>query len=173
MLCALDISSRRTGVAFGGASDGAPRTLHWKMPGGLDTSTLARAAAGLYCSIAELSKIIKPEHIVIEAPLQMPGRSAHTSLVLIGLFGAACAAAGNTTARVSTGNVATWRRHFCGHGRPADPKRAVMERCRQLGWQIANDDEADAAGLWCYGMSVHYPKWSPKGTPLFAARRAA
>lgn len=175
MLIALDINSKRCGVAFGGVADGAPRVLTWALPGGLDIPTLSRGAASLYSSLSGLSKLVHPEHVFIEAPLQMTDRSAHTELVLIALFGAACAAGANAGANVNTGHVGTWRRHFIGRGNMPgkEAKAATIARCHLFGWKVENHDEADAAGLWSFGMSITYPKWAPKATPLFANGRAA
>lgn len=170
MLLSCDVNSNRTGYMFGGPSDGAPRGGVWKMPGGDD---LPRACAALYNSISELSKLIHPKIVVIEAPLQMGHRSARTALVLISLYGAACAAGNNAGARVIPANVATWRKHFVNQGFPDNAKDAVAERCRILGWSVDNHDEADAAGIWSWGMATNFPKWSPKSTPLFSEGRAA
>lgn len=169
MLLSLDINSARTGYAFGGPSDGAPRVGVWHLPGGED---LPRAAAGLYNAICELSKLLHPKIVIIEAPLQMGNRSARTALVLIALYGAACAAGNNAGARVIPAHVATWRKHFVDKGYPQDAKDAVAERCRVLGWSVDNHDEADAAGLWSWGMATNYRQWAPRSTPMFAAGAA-
>jgi Holliday junction resolvasome RuvABC endonuclease subunit len=48
-------------------------------------------------------------------------------------------------------------KHFVGRARFAkkdDGKRACAARCQQLGWPVANHDEADAVALWDYGCSL-------------------
>lgn len=164
MLIALDINSARTGYAFGGPADGAPRVSSWQMAGGAD---LPRACGTLYNSISELSKLLHPKVIVVEAPLPAGSKgSARAALVLTALYGAACAAGRNAGAMVVPIAVSTWRKHFCGEGYPADPEAAVARVCRIMRWEIANHDEGDACGVWSWGMAKHYRHWAPKSVPL-------
>lgn len=65
--------------------------------------------------------------------------------------------------------VNTVRKAFLGNGNL--PKEAVVEKCREMGWPVHNDDEADAAAGWvCAKMNNddHF-FWSDK--PLFLAGR--
>lgn len=169
-LLALDINSSRTGYMFGGPQDGSPRGGVWHMPSGSD---LPRSCGAIANSISALSGLIHPSIVVIEAPLQMTERSAHTALVLTSLYGAACGAAYNAGARVIPGHVQTWRKHFIQQGnlKSAEAKERTLERCKLLGWKADNHDEGDACGLWSWGMATNYPKWSPKSTPLFSGAR--
>ena len=56
--------------------------------------------------------------------------------------------------------ISTWRKHFIGAGRAPKGeasgwcKRQAQSRCRALGWGDLSDDEAEAAGIWDYGMSL-------------------
>lgn len=66
------------------------------------------------------------------------------------------------------------RHHFIG----SNPKRAIakpamMQKCRDFGWDVANDDEADALGLWDYQCSILRPDLAHRRTPLFQKRREA
>lgn len=172
-IIALDINSRSVGVAFGDCDSPAPRCTTW-LPGGCeDDDALIRSCAGLYNSIVELSKIVHPAFVIVEAPLDIPGRNPRTGRALLSLAFVGATAAQNVGARPVLGHVGTWRKHFTGQGRPEDPKGATMERCRILGWTVKNHDEGDASGLWCWGMSKYFPRWSPNGTPLFARKEAA
>lgn len=170
MLLALDIATR-TGWALGGPSDGSPRTGTWKLPG-LDDMQLDRSLQVLDDSITGLCKIARVEIVAIEAPLMMQNRSAHTALGLISCAAVARCAAQRHGARIVMAQVQTVRRHFVGHGRPDDPKRAVMDRCKLLGWTVADDNAADAAALWSFAMSANYRHWAPKSTPLFGRAAA-
>ena len=38
-----------------------------------------------------------------------------------------------------------------------DAKAAVMRRCRQLGWDVADHNAADACALWAYECSLRRP----------------
>lgn len=165
MLLALDIASL-TGWALGGPADGAPRTGTWLLHG-LDDYGLDRSLATLHETVREFCRCHAVEIVAIEAPMTPQGRSAHTATALISLVAVARAAVQRHGARLRLVHVQTVRKHFVGQGRPDNPKQAVMDRCRLLGWQFEDDNAADAAALWAYAMSLHYPKWSPQSTPLF------
>jgi hypothetical protein len=51
--------------------------------------------------------------------------------------------------------VSAIRKHFLGHAglKRADAKLKTMARCRQIGWAVANDNEADAAACWEYARA--------------------
>lgn len=175
MLLSLDINSKRVGYGVGGPADPRPRLNTWSLFGCQTEDDLARSCAALYRSISDLSKFIHPAFVYYEAPFNPQGAdrqsNAHTVRGLLSLAAVAMAAGRNAGAQTKPVHVATWRKHFCGQGRPEDPKRVTMDRCRLLGWDVKNDDEGDAAGVWAFGMSLEYPKWSPNSTPLFAERR--
>jgi hypothetical protein len=68
--------------------------------------------------------------------------------------------------------VSTVRKHFISAGnlRSKEAKAAVMARCDLLRWPYVDDNHADAAAVWSWGMSTYYPRWSPNSTPLFRAQ---
>lgn len=177
VLIALDINSKSVGVAFGAPTDGAPRCVTWRLVGMDSEELLTRSCAGLYNSVSEYGKLLHPAIVAIEAPLNPQAlRGTTTAHIIMGMFSlvaAARAAAHNAGARVVFCQVQSWRKTFCGHGRLENPKEATLARCKLLGWSVQNDDEGDAAGLWCHEMSLHYRHWSPKGTPLFRSGAAA
>jgi Holliday junction resolvasome RuvABC endonuclease subunit len=89
--------------------------------------------------------------IVIEAPLIIANRVASTDALrfLVGATGVAHAAA--HIAGVPSGEiaVATVRKHFLGYaprGRDV-AKKAVIDRCKLLGWAADTADAADALAL--------------------------
>ena len=47
------------------------------------------------------------------------------------------------------------RKHFIGRGdlKRDAAKARTMERCQRLGWQIANDNEADACAVWDFARA--------------------
>jgi hypothetical protein len=60
------------------------------------------------------------------------------------------------------------RQHFIG----CNPKRAkakpmVMRQCRANGWDVADDNEADALAVWSYMCALIEPKLAMAPTPLF------
>lgn len=59
--------------------------------------------------------------------------------------------------------MGSWRRYFVGKGagETSDTfKSWARERCRQLGWNVKNNDEADACGVLAYAVSLD-PAFSP------------
>lgn len=171
MILACDPSTTRFGIAFGGPADGKPKAFTVKLPGADEhvfDRTLGNAAdtVALYCRTQQV-KIV-----AIEAPIIAYGpnadRTAHTMASLMQLTGAVRAAAQRSGCSVLMAASSTVRKMFVGHGRPEDPKRAVMARCKLLGWQFEDDNSADAAATWAWAMSVNYPQWAPNATPLFA-----
>lgn len=164
MLLSLDVA-HAVGVAFGGVDDPAPKCLTWNLPRG--PLNLDRAFAGLHESVLGLCKAINAEIVCVEAPLPYVKSDVQVSFDLNGLAACARAAAQRHGARIILGNVQTVRKYFVGHGTPQDPKAVVMRRCGMLNWPVMNDDEADAAAQWAWGMANNYPKWSIAQTPLF------
>lgn len=60
------------------------------------------------------------------------------------------------------------RMHFLGE----NPKRAkakpmLMRQCRVMGWEVEDDNEADALATWHYMCSLIEPKLALRPTPLF------
>lgn len=47
-------------------------------------------------------------------------------------------------------------------------KSAVIERCRQLRFDVQDDNAADSIALWMYAAGQHNPRLSAAVTPLFA-----
>lgn len=169
MLLAIDASTTASGYAFGGPTNGAPRGGTWRLPGAEDhvfDMTLGRAAT----SVKELCRMIRCEHVAIEAPLFMgEGSNAHTIGALMQLTGALRAVAKMAGCTVSLYGSSSCRKTFIGKGnlKSAAAKAAVMARCDQLGWAYADDNHADANAVWCHAMSLRYPAWAPLSTPLF------
>jgi hypothetical protein len=60
------------------------------------------------------------------------------------------------------------RCHFLGQNLKAKiAKPLTLERCRDFGWEVATEDEADAAALWDYTQCWLNPQLAYKTTPLF------
>lgn len=57
---------------------------------------------------------------------------------------------------VREANHATVKKHFTGHGR-AD-KAETIAACRALGWDVDEENEADALALWSFAVSC----WAPR-----------
>lgn len=173
ILLALDISKNRTGFAVDGL-DGAcpPRTGTWSPPGGGHLIGKAGHAyqAWLYRVIGDWNV----ERVLYEAPAagNNGGGIVMTADLLEMLFGLAFSTqviAWTREIPASKAHVQTVRKHFCGHGRPNNAKKAVMDRCRQLNWNVPNHDAADAAALWCWGKATYDKSFRLETSPLFTS----
>jgi hypothetical protein len=70
---------------------------------------------------------------------------------------------------ISEASVQQVRAHFIGarHLQRKAAKAAVVSRCKSLGWDVANDNEADACALWSYACALIDPKQALAVVPLF------
>lgn len=172
-MLACDQSTTKFGLAVGDDTCGSPRVLVIKGPGA-DELRFDRFLMSVYETIYTLATMTKSTRCVIETPLLLPNRSAHTAMALIQLTGVVRAAASKAGCEISLVAVSTARKHFIGRGNlpSAEAKKAVMERCRLLNWNFQDDNGADACCLWSWGMSTFHPKWSPRSTPLFGRSAA-
>lgn len=66
---------------------------------------------------------------------------------------------------IRTVSVLAVRKHFCGSTRAG--KDGVLERCRSLGWTVADHNAADAAAVFHYSCSLIDPTLSLQVSPLF------
>ena len=73
-------------------------------------------------------------------------------------------------------HVAHWKKAFTGNGMASKAKaRAtggvypVILACRQRGWQVRDDNEADALGLFVYACGLAAPKDVARFDPLMRA----
>lgn len=172
MIIGIDASTVATGFAHGGEQDAFPRGGVWDLPGcdevgGKFDVTLARVGQ----SIMELSRLLRPRAVYIEAPLDVIDRkhSAATAAALMQLAGGMRMAIALVQARVELCAIHNVRKAF-----GVDPylpselaKKAVMARCDALGWSYKDHNEADAKATWHYGMKQEYPGWSPTQPQLF------
>jgi hypothetical protein len=68
--------------------------------------------------------------------------------------------------------VADVRVHFIGQNLKATVAKArTVERCRSLGWEVENTDQADACALWSYQTAWLNPRLAHQTTPLFQKNR--
>ena len=154
---ALDISKRATGWT-GQKSDGTP--IFGTLRDVAIQSDLGRAGMVFSDWLCDMIDVHKPDLIGIEAPAIAGSGivlSLDEAMLLIGLAFLANVIAAMNGCRFQRVAVQTVRKHFVGHGRPANPKAAVMARCKQLGWKCANTDESDSAALWFYLKATNDP----------------
>jgi hypothetical protein len=118
-------------------------------------------------------QVHSPSIMVWEAPLatifKRGSTNSNTTTLLYGLP----AVAGLVAYRqgiydIRKADTRDVRNHFIG----SNPKRVtakpmVMSQCRKLGWQVEDDNEADALALWSYMCALIEPKQALRPTPLF------
>lgn len=171
-LLALDLAST-VGLAEG-VPGLMPRVWTWRL--GDPGASQAHRFAELLKRMSDHLAVNKPDAIWIEAPLPPSalatmGSTPHTAMLLLGLPAIVHAVAYlRGVYRVRLANVQDVRKHFCGQRRfsKGQAKGAVMDRCRVLGWRVANDHEADACALWSYACGQSNPRLAAALDPLFA-----
>jgi Holliday junction resolvasome RuvABC endonuclease subunit len=153
-IVALDIATQ-TGVAVGD-SGGNPKS--WSVDLGKSLSQARRLSEVLRLT-QELIETHAPDFVALEAAIG--GRNASAYLIkLVGCVEAVCANRGVPCEAFHSGSI---RKHFLGkaytardfpHFKVAAAKKAikglVMDRCRLLGWDVEDDNAADACALWDY-----------------------
>ena len=151
-IVALDIATNM-GVAVGIAG-GRPHTYSVDL--GKGQSEDVRFSKVLAVTSALLAEH-KPDLVAIEAPI---GGNT-TSHLLVGLAACVRGCVANRGVPLVSYNIPAIRKHFVGraiaardfpHLKPHAAKKAikqvVMDRCKLLGWDVPDDDAADAAALF-------------------------
>lgn len=156
-ILALDVATRM------GACFGRPLTTPaaWSVDFGELREHDARFAKALRF-IRAMHMQLAPDLIAIEAPIGGPDASHY----LIGLVAVMRAQAKDLGIQTVEYNIGSVRKHFIGeHFTKRDfpgmtdtaagkiIKGKVFTRCRALGWQVNDLDQADAAALWDYACS--------------------
>lgn len=129
----------------------------------------------LYNRLCYLIRDTSATMMMFEAPITSGSKtntSGSTLRYLYGYVAVAEAAAQNSGIPVRECAIATWRKHFLGNGgmNRKDAKRAAITRCRQMGYSVETDDEADAIGIWDYAVSLKSPEHACSSTDLFMGR---
>lgn len=171
-ILALD-TARRTGWCTDGERDDAGPPLHgvWKLPG-LLPATIDKAASALFDLVQAAIRQHRAEVLVVEeinqGTVSRPGMGlGHRTLPSI-----ACLAAFRLGVRRFEVNTSTMRKNFVGHGRPKDPKVAMLAACARLGegWRTKDHNEADAMGIWCLAKARLQPDWQLQKAVILRAR---
>lgn len=152
-ILAMDLASE-TGVAIGHA-DAAPVCLTERLgePGDPHQSRFSYALNMMNLLI----KKHRPDMVAIEQAIAS-GPVGGQSRVQLAMGFRACVMGvckmRNTGVREF--HVSTVRKHFIGNGGLGGEaaKKAVMQRCKVLGWSIANHNEGDACAVWDYARYV-------------------
>lgn len=167
-ILALDLAN-----GFGWAS-GSPGTHPFVGSGRFAPEGSSQAAIGAAATkwLADRLAVEKPYAIYIERPrlhTVAKGTSSYQSIyALLGLcYLAAAVAHLRGVYRVEAVEVRQVREHFIGKGSLPGPeaKKLVSERCAQLGWETANNDESDALAIWDFACERLAPGSGHKAIP--------
>jgi hypothetical protein len=158
-ILALDTSTHTGWAHCGDDPSGRPHygTLH--LPGWRRES-IGRSYAMLHVFLDVKITSRGITHLVIERPLTVhahaydKGKNADLAAALLGFVAVAECVASLKDIKCHIESPQTVRKHFVGNGRPADPKFAVIARCKQLGWKVDDDNQADALATWDYARSI-------------------
>lgn len=163
---ALDLSIRSTGWAMWGRGQSLPAHGTWAL-GSIEH--VGRAFVRLHKNLLDLHTLDPIECVVFEEAI--PAHQLHGNSNAQTIFGAAglaahamsfCEAVGS---RYRAVNIAAWRKHFIGSmkrgTKTADLKYMAMQRCRELGFDPAKHDAAEALGILDYELSCEgiLPPW--------------
>lgn len=166
----LDIATT-TGWAEGLPGD---RPVSGKLRLAPEGSKPAAIFGGMLAFLGARLSAFRYRMIVYEAPMdpRHMKTNINTARVLLGLPAVVEAVAHQTGHHaIREANVHDVRKHLLG-GRPAkgDAKREVIASLRGLGFDPADDNEADAIAGWLYAAAQVDPKAAPPTGPLFRGR---
>lgn len=170
---ALDLATT-FGWAYGGLDSGLDRSGSARLRG---DHIEERAADFMGWMIGFFRE--NPVHDCIwEAPIaasHLAGQTrVETTQILFSLptiAGAICLKSGLRMDRMSAVRPDAVRKHFTGRakwGSRKAAKRAVIDRCRQLGHRPLDDNEADAIAIFDYRRAVLRPSYAAASGPLFS-----
>ena len=184
IVCALDLAVK-TGFAIGRAGE-RPRAGSIRLKDPEDAPIRALKRLGIW--IRDQWTIEIPDLVVVEAPMNIGAAvdwkasegkpsfrsNPETIALLQRLVGGVETLCGPYGLRVIEGNVQTVRKHVLGVARPQNPKAAVLDRCKLLGYlpkDSKDTDAADAIALHIWASDVHC-RVVPKDLHLFGERAA-
>jgi Holliday junction resolvasome RuvABC endonuclease subunit len=174
IVAAFDVASV-TGVAVGDPRGNRP--LCWSVDLGKGRSDDARFSQALLLAHRVIEEH-KPDLVAVEAPI---GGSTH-SMFLIGMAACIRGVATNRGIKVVTYQANSVRKHFLGKAlttrhfpglsaakAKGQIKAAVIARCKLLGWDVPDDNAADAAALFSLACASARLEQFPTGG-LFRGR---
>lgn len=170
MLLALDIATC-SGYAIGSIERGVVEHGSHRIP--KTGNDVGAFLAHYRLWLTDLVIRIAPWTIFFEAPV-LPGHGK-TSLItlrkLYSLAGVTELIAHDRGIDCREANVNDITTHFLGMTAPRfgdARKKATMAKCRERGWRVIDDNDADALALLDYALSLIKPERALEATPLFA-----
>lgn len=169
LILALDVATR-TGFARGRIGEvPTSGSIRFGKAGVLDHVVFGEAIHWINATLQE-----PPDMLIIESMLSPLAMRNETSRAvrdrLAGLHGIVRGVAHlRGVGEIAEASVGDVRAHFIGDRTlPRDKaKRAVMERCKALGWHAVDDNAGDALALWSYACALIDPAWALQVSPLF------
>lgn len=164
---ALDLSIKSTGWALWSSGDEQPAFGTWALADSVDWAS--RAFVRLHRNLLDLHRVMPIDDVVFEEAV--PGHMLHGHTNAKTLAAAAGLAAHVMSFSEAVGanwrpvSISAWRKHFLGSmprgTKTPDLKALAMTRCRELGFDPARHDAAEAIGLLDYQLSVNgvIPPW--------------
>lgn len=139
-ILALDIATR-TGWACG-AVGGEPR---WGLATFLHSDVGAFASAYDHW-LSDMITVEQPDLLVFEAPILPRQTTIATARKLMGLAFLTELIAFRRSLACREVSIQTVKKFFAGHGHA--PKAEMINAARRQGWNVKDDNEADALGVW-------------------------
>lgn len=169
-ILALDIATC-TGFAIGDPENGVTDHGSHRLPKTGDDigAFLSAYRDWLTAKICEC----KPWTVIFEAPV-LPGTgktSIGTLRRLYSLAGLTELVAHDNKLDCQEANVSDITTHFVGANAPRfgdKRKQATIAKCRERGWRVIDDNDADALALLDYALSLVKPARALDSTPLFS-----
>ncbi|QOZ25311.1 hypothetical protein [Bradyrhizobium sp. CCBAU 51753] len=172
-ILALDVASK-TGVAFGRPGE-VPRLETVDFRGNDELPNFyGRAVEWMATRLRD----DPPDMVVIERAVPPSGAQGFTNhdttMITIGMFGIFAGITACKGVRLEFASINTWRKHFLGTAKlkRAEAKKAAIDRCRLLGWDAEDDNQADAAGIWDWAGQTFMGR-TPDVLHLFGERKRA
>ena len=143
-LLTLDLSTK-TGFAYGHIGDPKPTGGVWLL--GTSSNGLPRPWTALLDRLGDTLRMFEPSLVVFEAPLPaMRQKQEKIARLLIGLAVLVETTCWRWDIECLEQDAGTARRDILGKARPE--KKEIVSWCQGKGWDVADDNHADALLLW-------------------------
>jgi len=160
----LDVASV-TGVCVGEPGD-KPITAYSVILGAPGESHDVKFAEVLHLT-ARLIREHNPVLIAIERPIKKRTDTLNTNLLLMGLVACIQGYANTRQVRTELHSISDIDSRF-SVSKSGHRKVGISTRCKQLGWDVPDQDSADAAAVWNSACSTLSRSHAIANTPLFA-----
>jgi len=169
MILALDLAS----VCGWAVGDPGKLLAHGSLRFARQGSSHEAIFAKAHVWLDDKIETFRPTTVVWEAPLPASFKRGKTNVDTTTLLYGLPAVIGALTylrriydiRKAATRDV---RLHFIGQNpKGAKAKPMVIRQCRAMGWDVKDDNEADACATWHYMCSLIRPELAIRPTPLF------